>query len=900
MSARQEPISNLTIRSNIYHATEPALNADVAFLRAAHDPKVLQWAKKRGARLSAAQLDEMAKGLHCMYAAPDDYPWGIPVRSDPHDEPQAICKCLETDCEYFSQCRPDFDEDELDVLIENLCWEQAQEEFEALWQENLMGVFEPASPATRQVGRGRTGPSAKPVSQGNNAMEQTGSPSYPPAFEPSDSAPSEHAAHLEDERPAPVTSSENEHANGASSFATDAGKEPETQQASTVSEASDNGLVQQTPAASQGPPATGQNQSNTIEIPATKWKRRFHRIDFSVFEDADQEKIINEPADARIIVNGGPGTGKTWTLVQRLQHLLDEGADLDSILVLTYTRAAKSAVLGGLGVGAGDVEVRTFDSFAGSLLVTVRDECPGLVRANLRDLDKWHYDLTVKHATEAIRNAGTELLSRHQHIFVDEIQDLVGDRAEMVLAIIESLPPTCGYTILGDSCQAIYDYQSKIMPSSCSSEQFYDNLNALHGNGKRYTLTVNHRREEGGSLETLFTPYRSALLAYDAPSCATALEDIAKSIKHIAKRELAEEIEQRTVKGTSMAVLTRYNTEALYISSALYGYGVNHVLRNKHPLPGQAEWIARVLTRAEGEILRCEDFESLFCHQYPAEAENADAWWHALVSGQRDTSRSRYEIADLIERLPRSDNPLLYSEPDPNPATVVVSNIHRVKGLEYDCVALKENLMKKSDVSPTEEHRVTYVGLTRARQEVLVFDLEPIGRRSHKPSKRKYRSRSAPRQAELRAIEIGLESDVDRGAQHGGSQVTAGFWDLTTPGMALRVSKVRYAPDSSGTMLPLYKITDEDETCVLGYMSCEFMQDLHAILSELRGDETKDPAPLRYEDYPVGFDNVYLRGLRTLVAESSEAPDYARKFGRWSVWLSPAISGYANTLNIYR
>ncbi len=41
-----------------------------------------------------------------------------------------------------------------------------------------------------------------------------------------------------------------------------------------------------------------------------------------------------------VLVMAGPGTGKTQTLMGRVRHLLDQGADPDRILVLTFTRKA--------------------------------------------------------------------------------------------------------------------------------------------------------------------------------------------------------------------------------------------------------------------------------------------------------------------------------------------------------------------------------------------------------------------------------------------------------------------------------------------------------------------------------------------------------------------------------
>src|SRR5690606_7252643 len=49
-------------------------------------------------------------------------------------------------------------------------------------------------------------------------------------------------------------------------------------------------------------------------------------------------------------------------------------------------------------------------------------------------------------------------LARIEHLIVDESQDIVGPRADLVLAIIDSLDPACGITVFADRAQAIYAF----------------------------------------------------------------------------------------------------------------------------------------------------------------------------------------------------------------------------------------------------------------------------------------------------------------------------------------------------------------------------------------------------------------------------------------------------------
>lgn len=70
-----------------------------------------------------------------------------------------------------------------------------------------------------------------------------------------------------------------------------------------------------------------------------------------MLDDLRQRDVIRRAADASGTVIGGPGTGKTRTLVERVAHLLDEaGLAPEEVLVLTPSRQAATALRDVLGV----------------------------------------------------------------------------------------------------------------------------------------------------------------------------------------------------------------------------------------------------------------------------------------------------------------------------------------------------------------------------------------------------------------------------------------------------------------------------------------------------------------------------------------------------------------------
>ena len=90
-----------------------------------------------------------------------------------------------------------------------------------------------------------------------------------------------------------------------------------------------------------------------------------------------QGTIINADIHERIWVNAGPGTGKTYTVIQRLKKMLNDEID-GTILVLCFSRNAVQVIRERLSealgptveslIDDGQLVIRTFDSFATYML----------------------------------------------------------------------------------------------------------------------------------------------------------------------------------------------------------------------------------------------------------------------------------------------------------------------------------------------------------------------------------------------------------------------------------------------------------------------------------------------------------------------------------------------------
>jgi len=63
------------------------------------------------------------------------------------------------------------------------------------------------------------------------------------------------------------------------------------------------------------------------------------------FEPQDQQRRIIRSTDYPMRVLAGAGTGKTFTMVRKIEHLIDEeGVSPDRILALTFTNNAADSM----------------------------------------------------------------------------------------------------------------------------------------------------------------------------------------------------------------------------------------------------------------------------------------------------------------------------------------------------------------------------------------------------------------------------------------------------------------------------------------------------------------------------------------------------------------------------
>jgi hypothetical protein len=423
----------------------------------------------------------------------------------------------------------------------------------------------------------------------------------------------------------------------------------------------------------------------------------------------EQECVIDLPTEARAIVDAAAGTGKTHVLAGRVTRLIDRD-DLsagDELLVLSFSRAAVSelrARVARLGGDARYVGASTFDAFATQLLATEEPD------------DSWTsdgYDQRIRKVVDLLRRPETpQVLGMVRHVLVDEVQDLVGLRASMVMALLSRLK--AGFTLFGDPAQAIYGHQLDARDGGPTNPELYSwFIEAFGEQSSRWTLTKDFR---GKTRQAQAITEIGIRLRGSDPNHASIASDIRTLILKLPTTTIGTAKRMLTrLDGCATAVLCRTNAEALRISHDLFERGIPHRYQRRGEDKAAASWLARALSG----IATVSTTRSSLSGRLERIAEERHSTVDELFTLIRRLDPARGDGVDLqrvASRIREASFPEELNEVVASPT--VVSTIHRAKGLEFDRVILCETgLREPADIG--EESRLLYVALTRARAEVF-------------------------------------------------------------------------------------------------------------------------------------------------------------------------------------
>ena len=434
--------------------------------------------------------------------------------------------------------------------------------------------------------------------------------------------------------------------------------------------------------------------------------------------DDDQLTVIRAGHDRRLLVEAGPGTGKTAVACARIAYLVEnEGIAEPNIWMISFTRTAVAEIRSRLrdyvGEAAFSIKMATVDSHAWAIH-SGHDPAATLTGSYEENIDRV---IQLIRFDEAVQDE----LDHVEHLVVDEAQDLVGNRAQLVEALVEQLNSGCGITVLADSAQAIYGF-SEDDPGQgpAGPATLVDRLSAPQGGFAKRLLKTVHRTSSPG-LKRIFGDVRASILAgINAPEGLFA-QTRERISEHADQAGLTSRQLELDVVPANSLVLFRSRAEALRHSQfckrphglRLSGFGLH--------LPA---WLAICLGDYTEPALSEDAFRSLWADLVePATVPDygsEEAWTRLLrIGGNRDGSVSPRK---LRTRLSRSNPPIELCKLDFGLPGPIIGTIHASKGREADNVTMLIPRREGFDdpAQEAEETRMLFVGATRAREELRV------------------------------------------------------------------------------------------------------------------------------------------------------------------------------------
>ncbi|MFJ8786617.1 UvrD-helicase domain-containing protein [Streptomyces sp. NPDC102476] len=449
---------------------------------------------------------------------------------------------------------------------------------------------------------------------------------------------------------------------------------------------------------------------------------------------AAQQAVVDQPWDARVLVTAGAGAGKTHTLVRRLDVLVErEELEAGEILVLSFSRAAVRELTERIerhAAAAQRIRVQTFDAWAAALLNRAYPDT---------DWGTYTFDERIEAATEAIDKGaveGGEYLPAH--VVIDEVQDLVGVRREMVEALLDRFQENSGFTVVGDSAQAVYGFQvSDPDQRAEETDRFLTWVRATFGEDLvELHLGDNFRARSEAARMAL--PYGAQLqrLPRDRAEAAAEAERIHGDLRALLLSApnfggLEDEFVRAALRDypDTTTILCRDNGQALTLSGMLADADVPHTLQRSARERSAPVWIAELLASTGASTLSRERFEELLVDLQGPVGSTPEALWRSVRKVARGSGRGTLDIVGLHRALAEGRLPDELTAAQPS--SLVVSTVHRAKGLEFDRVLIVEPRVlkepaqvrkKKYDYDPAAEARLLYVAMTRARDDLYVLD----------------------------------------------------------------------------------------------------------------------------------------------------------------------------------
>ena len=610
--------------------------------------------------------------------------------------------------------------------------------------------------------------------------------------------------------------------------------------------------------------------------------------------DKSQREVVEAPPGDRLLVGAGPGTGKTAVACARVSQLIDQsGLEPSRIWLISFTRTAVREIRDRIAAYLDDastayaVKIATLDSHAWTLHSGFDEDARilGSHEENIdRVLDRVRQDENV-----------AEYVASVEHLVVDEAQDIVAIRAELLIAIVNKLSSLCGVTVFADEAQAIYGFADdrQVQAGEVGPPLLPDKIRrGAAGTFRQCELTKVHRTASPQLLSIFSDTRRKVLTA--ASASEHKLAEITDEVIRLAHGEAPSADDAALAELEEDAfILYRRRCDVLLAASFLTQNGIPHRIRMSGLPVCLAPWIGAALSEhTEAEVSR-DRFMGLWADRVHgtsfATCGADDAWAHLVrIAGRAQTV---VKMRLLRQRLGRKQPPAELCHTELGLRGPIVGTIHASKGRETATVHLMLSDTHGQNIDQDEEARVVFVGATRGRSRLLIGRgyRQVAGR--VEASDRAYCLKTRHNKARAQ-VEIGRDIDIK-------AEGLAGRRFFASPS-AVRTSQTRIR--SLGTeILSLiaesdrdaefaYRLREDEQEHCLGVLSRSVNRDLFTIArtvqTQLGGGQRRPPDTIPH---------LHVRGARTIVL-LPDGPEDEPLYEPWrssGILLAPLVLGYS-------
>lgn len=438
-----------------------------------------------------------------------------------------------------------------------------------------------------------------------------------------------------------------------------------------------------------------------------------------VFDEYQIQVISSNPSE-RIIVEGGPGMGKTAVACARVAYLIQQGIEPSNIWLISFTRTAikeiKSRIDSFLSQDekylAKSIRISTIDSHVWRLRYGFdyadSEELFGSYEANI---------FKIIEMLQENHEGMIDFIEPIEHLIIDEAQDIVGNRNELIFEFVRRLNKNCGVSVFVDSAQAIYGFADNDI---YKPSPIIDRLTQEKSLNFKKLFLKTVFRTSSKSLNSIFTDLREIVLDSEIKAKEKIdfiwdyIEEYSdKNIKTLDVKELSDN-------ESTKLLLFRKKNDLYQYSYHLTKEGITHNIRIGGTTPDLSIWIGRIFGLFDKSVIDKYEFFKLWDKRinYNSTTNKEEAWRILLkLCGNR---RRKVEINQLKNLLTRTPPPLELTSSNPISSNLTLSTIHASKGREADIVYLFKTAQyhNNNEDAQQEEARVMFVAATRPRYKL--------------------------------------------------------------------------------------------------------------------------------------------------------------------------------------